>query len=183
MSGKGNQTKAVAFGGVLCGLAVGLMFLTNLFPMAEYSLPAIAGALMIAMVIEYGYKKALLCYLGVSALCLLLVSNKEPAVLFAFFFGYYPILKGKLEGCRNRFVEWLLKMLLFNGAVILSYLVLVSVFGLREVLEEFQNFQGWGLPLFLGLGNGVFVLFDFALTRLIWLYYNRIRPRLQGKLF
>lgn len=182
MSQKKKQTKAVAFGGILCGLAVAVMLLSGIFPTAEYSLPAIAGVFMIAMVIEYGYKRALICYVAVAVLCLLLVPNKEPAMLFAGFFGYYPILKGKLESLRSRVVEWVVKFLVFNGAVIASYAVIVYLFGLGQVLEEFQTFGQWSLLIFLGLGNIVFLLFDLALSRLIWLYYNRIKPRFMDKL-
>ena len=66
-----RTTKSIAFGGVLSGLAVILMFLTGIFPFAEYALPAMAGALLIIMVIEYGYRYALLCFFAVAVLSLL----------------------------------------------------------------------------------------------------------------
>lgn len=182
MSAKRMQTRSVAFGGVICGLAVAVMLLSGVFPTAEFSLPAIAGILMIAMVIEYGYKQALLCYLAAAVLCLLLVPNKEAATLFAAFFGYYPILKGLLERVRRRWLEWILKLLVFNAAFIAAYLVVIYLFGLTQVLEELQPFGKWGIPLFLLAGNAVFVLFDVLLTRLIGLYYARIKPRFLDRL-
>lgn len=100
-----RTTKSIAFGGVLSGLAVILMFLTGIFPFAEYALPAMAGALLIIMVIEYGYRYALLCFFAVAVLSLLVGPNKEAAVLFAGFFGYYPILKGVLERIKRRQLE------------------------------------------------------------------------------
>lgn len=45
----------------------------------------------VSMVIEYGYKSALLCYAAVAVLSLLLVPNKEVALLFCrLFLGFIP---------------------------------------------------------------------------------------------
>ncbi len=182
MQEKKTRTKAIAFGGVLSGLAVVLMLMTGLFPFAEYSLPAMAGALLIAMVIEYGYRRALLCYLAVAILSLILAPGKEAAVLFAGFFGYYPILKGKFETIKSRAGEWILKLVVFNAAVVLSYLIFIFVFQGQAVLEEFGEFGQYGAVLFLVAGNGVFLLFDLALTRVIGMYLHVLQPRFLKKL-
>ncbi len=181
MSERRKQTKAVAFGGVISALSIVVMLLTGLFPTAEYALPAIAGVLLVAVVIEYGCKQAMICYIAVAVISLLLVPNKEPAVLFTAFFGYYPILKSRLEQLRFRWVEWLLKMVLLNGGVIFSYLALITLFGMKQVLSEISAFGGWGVAAFLLAANLVFVVFDLALGRVIALYITRIRPRFSDK--
>ena len=172
-----QKTKPIAFGGVLSGLAVVLMFLTGIFPFAEYNLPAMAGALLIVMVIEYGYRNALLCFFSVAVLSLLIGPNKEAAVLFAGFFGYYPILKGILEKLKQRQVEWLLKLSVFNAAVAISYFVIIRLFGITEVPEDFGAFGKWGTAAFWLAGNGVFILYDIVLTRFIGIYYSYFKPR------
>lgn len=177
-----RTTKSIAFGGVLSGLAVVLMFLTGIFPFAEYALPAMAGALLIIMVIEYGYRYALLCYFAVAVLSLLIGPNKEAAVLFAGFFGYYPILKGILERIKKRQIEWILKMTVFNAAVVLFYLVVVYLFGMTEVLEDFGMFGQWGIVVFWLAGNVVFILYDILLTRLIGMYFQYFKPKFLKKL-
>ncbi|MFR5069035.1 MAG: hypothetical protein ACLTE2_03815 [Eubacteriales bacterium] len=53
-----NHTIRVAFCGVLAGLGLALMFLTALLPMATFALPALAGLLMIMIVIEMGARWA-----------------------------------------------------------------------------------------------------------------------------
>ena len=180
--GMRRTTKSIAFGGVLSGLAVILMFLTGIFPFAEYALPAMAGALLIIMVIEYGYRYALLCFFAVAVLSLLVGPNKEAAVLFAGFFGYYPILKGVLERIKRRQLEWILKILVFNMAVVLSYLAVVYLFGITEVLEDFGAFGKWGIAAFWLAGNSVFVLYDRELTRLIGMYFHYFKPKFLKKL-
>ena len=182
MSGKKAQTKSIAFGGVICGLAVAVMFLSGLIPSMEYSLPAIAGILMIPMVIEYGYKRALLCYLAVAVLSLLLVPNKEAAAFFTGFFGYYPILKGKLEQLHSRLLEWLLKVLIFNAAIVLSALAAVRLLGVGQLFEEYEVLGKWSLVIVLIVGNAVFIFFDYLLTGLIGAYYSRLKPKFLDKL-
>ncbi len=54
-----NHTIRVAFCGVLAGLGLALMFLTALLPMATFALPALAGLLMIMIVIEMGARMGL----------------------------------------------------------------------------------------------------------------------------
>ena len=172
----------IAFGGVICAMAVVLMFLTGLFPFAEYSLPAMAGILLIAVVIEYGYRPALLCYIAVAVLSLVLVPNKEAAALFAGFFGYYPIVKGKLEHLKRRLLEWLLKFVVFNAAILVSYAAAIYLLGAGQALEEFEELGKWGFVVFVILGNAVFLLFDILITRLIGMYYQYLKPKFFDKL-
>ena len=108
--------------------------------------------------------------------------NKEAAVLFAGFFGYYPILKGVLERIKRRQLEWILKILVFNMAVVLSYLAVVYLFGITEVLEDFGAFGKWGIAAFWLAGNSVFVLYDIVLTRLIGMYFHYFKPKFLKKL-
>lgn len=69
------------------------MFLTGLIPIGTYALPAIAGVLLIVAVIEIGAKWAWMIYAAVAVLSLLFAADKEAALLFVLFFGYYPVLK------------------------------------------------------------------------------------------
>lgn len=181
MQKKKNLASAAALGGVLSALAVVLMLMTGIFPFAEYSLPALAGILLVIMVIEHGYGRALLCYIAVAVLSLILAPSKEAAVLFAGFFGYYPILKGKLETLKSRAAEWVCKMLIFNAAILLSYAVFALLFEAQEVLAEFGAFGKWGLAAFWLAGNGVFVLFDVLLTQLIGTYVHYLKPKFLKK--
>lgn len=172
----------IAFGGVICGLAIAVLFLSGLFPMLDYTLPAISGILLISMVIEYGYKSALLCYAAVAVLSLLLVPNKEAALLFAGFFGFYPILKGKLEQLKKRPLEWLFKFLIFNAAMLVFVLAASWFLGIEQVLGELGALGYWAYLILFVLGNAVFLLFDCLLTRLIGMYYSYFKPKFLDKL-
>ncbi len=172
-----KNTSRVALGGVFGALSL-LTLLLTVFPFATYALPPLAGIMLIPIVIEYGKKWAFLTYASVSLLALLLVPDTEAKLLFIAFFGYYPIIKAVLESFRSRVWEWVAKLGIFNGTVVVSYVVLAS-FGLP--LEEFR-IEGVALPLtaflalFLLVGNVIFVLYDIGITRSLPLYFVRIRP-------
>lgn len=90
-------------GGIASALCLLLMILT-IIPIATYTMPALAGMVLIVVVIENGYSTAWMVYAAVGFLSLFICPDKEAAMLFVGFFGYYPILKGKLE--KSECVWW-----------------------------------------------------------------------------
>lgn len=168
-----KQSSKTAFGGILTALSVVLMFLTGIIPFLTFALPALAGALLILIVMEIGPKWALSVYAAVSILSLLVVADKEAAMMYAAFFGYYPVIKSFLESRLPRWLEWIVKFLIFNVAMVLAYVVIIFVFGIP--LDEMEEFGKYAVPILLGMGNVVFFVYDIALTRVIGAYLHRWR--------
>lgn len=167
----------VSFGAVMSAAAVGILFLTGVFPYATYGLPALAGAAFLPLVIEFGPRKALLPYFAASLLGLFIAPDKEAAVLFVFFFGFYPIIKSAIEKSNSSFYRILLKFLCFNLFVTLAYLVIVFLLGIREVLSEFAFLGQFVIVGVLLFANLAFFLYDMALTNLARLYLFILRPK------
>ena len=136
------------------------------------------------IVIECGKRWALAVYAGVSLLALLLVTDPESKLLFVCFFGYYPVVKAWAESRRTRLAEWLCKFMLFNVAVVVAYVILSAVgFSLNVFAVKGIALPLWAFLLgFLAMGNVVFFLYDMVLSRLLPLYFQRVRP-LFGRLF
>lgn len=140
-----------------------------------YTLPAMAGMLTMLAVVEIDKKWAIGSYVATSLIGLLFVANKEAVVYYVAFFGYYPVVKALLESKMPRVAEYILKFLVFNVSIILSGVVLVKVFGmpyndLLGIDGESAFFTKYALPIMLGMGNVVFILYDVALTRLLTAY-------------
>ena len=112
----------------------------------------------------------MLVYLVTSVLALLL-PQKTPALFYACFAGYYPILKALFEGRFSRPVSWALKFFSFCVA-----LVLILLLGAKLILTDGFVWQGWHALLLVPLA-GVFAIYDLALTRLITFYMVRLRGR------
>lgn len=152
-----------------------------------YALPAFAGMLVMFSVIELDKKWSFGIYAAVSILALMLVPNKEAAVLYAAFFGYYPILKALVESRLPKVAEYTVKFAVFNVSIIISYAVLVKVLGMP--FDELMGTEGetgflaeYILPVMLVLGNITFIVFDIALTRIVTAYL-RVWQRKFRKLF
>lgn len=169
----------VALGAVFMALSTIFMMATSVIPIASFAFPAIAGALLIVINLEVGRKWALLVYAGVSLLSLFLSSDHTAVISFIVFFGYYPIIKGVIENCRKRWLEWTLKMLIFNVAILVGVLLTILLFGLDILLAEYSEFGKIGLGVFILACEVVFVVFDIALTRLISLLIYKVMPKLR----
>ena len=157
-----------AFGGIIAALSIVLMFLTGIIPTLTYAIPAICGALLMAIVIEITSRFAGLVYVAVSILSLLMVADKEAAVMYAAFFGYYPIIKSFIEKKTNNGLSWIIKYAIFNVSMIASYFVVSKVFMIT--FDDIDSFGKFAMPLLLFLGNIVFAVYDIALTRLVTAY-------------
>ena len=145
-----SKSGKIALGGLLTALGVVLMFLTGLIPIGTYALPAIAGVLLIVAVIEIGAKWAWMIYAAVAVLSLLFAADKEAALLFVLFFGYYPVLKSFLERISNKVLSWISKFAVFNVAVVACFFLAVNFLQLPE--DSFTVFGfGFGRVCFLCL--------------------------------
>lgn len=165
----------VAFGGITAALMVALMLLGPMIPTMTYVFPALAGVLILPIRWEFGPKTGVTLYLAVALLSLFLCPNKESALFFALLFGWYPLVRPKLQHIQPKAGRVAVKIILFNLALAVIALLMVFVFML-PVLEE-----GTGLWLAAGLlllGNVTFLLYDVFLARCGDLYVLRLRPKL-----
>lgn len=168
-----KQSSKTALGGVVSALSVTLMLMTAVIPFMTYALPLLAGALLILMVIEINKRWAFIVYVAVSLLAVLVVPDKEAAVFYIAFFGYYPIIKSPLEKHLPNVVEWIIKLLIFNAAAVAGYLFSTYVLGIP--FDDMGSMGRYGLIVLLALANAVFVAYDIMLTKFITLYLMKIR--------
>ena len=156
-----SQARVIALGGIMAALAVCIMSLGGLIPVATYAVPILCMLLLQIVRKSCGNRIAWAWYGAVTILGLLLSPDKEAASVFAAL-GYYPIVKPKLDSMK---LPWLWKSLLFNGTILLLYWALLHLFGLAQVAEDLE---GAGLAMtaaLLVMGNVVFFLTDILLGR------------------
>ena len=65
-----------------------------------------------------------------TALCVLLVGVDKEAAFFYGFIGYYPILKPIFDQKKGK---WLWKMLFFNTVILLTYWLMMHLFGFDSI--------------------------------------------------
>lgn len=171
----------VSLGGITSAICLLLMFMTGFMPLFVYALPGIAGALLIVIVIEINRKWAFVTYSSISILSLFITPDKEAAILFVFFLGYYPIMKSVIEKLKNSVFEWAIKLILFNTSIIIAYKIIINLFGIVDMTKELSFLGKYSMLGLLALANIVFVIYDIALTRMISSYITWFRPRFLRK--
>ena len=162
-----TNARQMAMGGVFAALAVVIMNLGGLIPMATYVCPTICMVILSFVHMACGRKIAWVWYAAVSLLSLLMSPDKEAAAVFAFL-GYYPILKPRLEALKGK---WLWKLAVFNGSMVLLYSILIRIMGVTEITGESEELAGIMLAVLLVMGNVTFL----ALDRLLTLLQRRLR--------
>jgi len=172
-----TNTKQLTVCAMLVALGVVLLGIGSIMEVADVSMAVLASLLCVIAVIEYGGAAPWLVFAATSVLALLL-PNKGIALIYAAFFGYYPIIKEKLEK-HAPIKRWILKELVFHAALVV--LIAVLLWGKSLFFPMVGALTPTLLLLLVLLAEIVFVLYDIALTRLISLYLFRIRQRLRFK--
>ena len=167
-----KNAKQIALGGILGALAVTILFLGGLIPVSTYICPMLCMLILQLVLKLCGKRMAWAWYAMVSFLALILGPDKEAAAVLVLF-GYYPIIKPKMDKLPLK-ILW--KLVFFNAVTVFMYTVVVAVLGLEAIVVE-NNLIGYiGLGLMLLLGNGTFLLIDKLLS-----HYARQKPRKRMK--
>lgn len=176
-----NISYRVALGGIVSSFCLMAMFLTGVFPLLYLVLPMIAGILMLIVVNEVSTPWALLTYLAVGLLSLFVTYDKEAALIFILFFGHYPITYRYLNKIPSKLLRLPVKLLVFNGCMVLFYHINVYLFGLQELMEAAADFGKYGAVILLAAMNPFFLMYDYSLDGMCELYRRILKPRILGK--
>ncbi len=170
-----KMTRKLAVTAMLLAVAVAALFAAAAAPTGRVGFTAAAGLAVAGCVIEGGMGWGVGCWIGGSLLGLLLLPDKSAALLFAVFFGVYPLVKSLVERLKSRGLEWCLKFLFFNGILTLCWLLWKWGFLTEDMLDK------WALWLVYLAGNIVFFVYDLGFSKLIMFYCMRVRSKRNQK--
>ncbi len=171
MSGAGRTARRLSLCAMLVALGCALLYVGALLDVLDLSVAAAVSFLSLFAVRELPRRDGWLVYAATALLSLLLLPVKTPAVLYALFGGWYPLVRPWLARL-PRVASLLLKLLLFNAALTLYLFLSVKLLGMEaEAL--------WVLIVLYAVGNPAFVLYDILLARCLALYELRLRPRIE----
>ncbi|MGL4772388.1 MAG: hypothetical protein ACRC2K_02380 [Clostridium sp.] len=159
--------KPIATGGILVGLTVVTLYLTNLIPINTLALLTVASCFVPIAIIKCDFKTAILVYVASSLISFFLLPFNI-AISYVGFFGIYGIVKFFIEKTRKLPLELLFKFIFFNimGFVLFSFMQGILVFDSSSSI------------LFIIALEGAFFIYDYALTLIITFYINKINPRI-----
>lgn len=170
-----KNSKVIAYSGVATALSVVMLFLGSIFWVLGYTMPLVASLVMIILLDSISQKSALLTFISTSVISFILLNDKECVLLYILFFGYYPLIRDKINEIKPKFLSYLLKFVSFNAAMVLTQILCVYVFGI-----PFDDMLGkWGIVVFALCLNLVFVVFDKLYTLLLRLYRIKLKKKVE----
>lgn len=170
-----KNSKVIAYSGVATALSVVMLFLGSIFWVLGYTMPLVASLVMIILLDSISQKSALLTFVSTSIISFILLNDKECVLLYILFFGYYPLIRDKINDIKPKSLSYLLKFITFNAAMVLTQVLCVYVFGI-----PFDDMLGkWGIVLFVLCLNLVFVVFDKLYTLLLRLYKIKLKKKVE----
>ena len=183
-----QKTKMLTAGALLSALGVALLFIGSLIQTLDLSMAALASFFCLFAVLEMRGIYPWLIFATTGILSIILMPYSMVGWFYLLFFGFYPIFKDLVERSKKP-ISWTLKLLLCNLALIIGttvafYLFVGDTEG-KNLIDAFSfvfGVEGMGTLATIGvylLANVTFVVYDIALTRLIILYYFKIRKKLK----
>ena len=162
-----KKSKKIALCAILSAFSVLMLFIGAVIDVLSMTMTAVASLFIVVVMIEIGPPYPWLSWGVTSALSMILLPNKLPAILYLLFGGLYPILKAQFERL-HYVVAWILKLSFINTALLLTVTATKYIFYLNDSSIDFT------VP-FLLLGNAALILYYIALSKLILLYIVKIR--------
>lgn len=168
---KRNITAAqkISFSAVICALGVIILFLGSVFEVIDITMAALASFLIIVCMIEISGYMPILVFSATTVLAFLMLPNKTVVLIYGLFFGFYPIVKNRLE--RLPFgLCWIAKFGFFNIILVLYY-----VFIKNWLFPDIDSIKVYLILLL----NVIFFTLDLSQTLFVTAYVKRLR-RLLG---
>lgn len=172
-----RDSRRIAVSGMMAALATAILLMGGVIPAATFIGPALAGIMLIPVLIEGGRRMALGAWIAISALSLMLCADKEAALLFAFL-GWYPVAKWPLEAKLPGWRSLPVKLLLWNACAGAMAALIFLVLRMDQVIAEYREMGRVMLVAFILMANVTLVLYDRLLNTLAILYLKKLRPKL-----
>lgn len=164
------NTRRLVVCAILSAMSTVILMIGGVTGILDLTAMVIASMCVAFAVIEISTHWAWLVWGVTSLLSLLIIPNREIAILYLLG-GMYPIAKSAFERLRPLFA-WPVKLSMFNSMLLIYILIAQKLLGLSGAGYDFTLFT------FI-LGNASFLLYDFSLTVLISFYLIRLRRRLK----
>lgn len=164
-----KRTKKITYAAMFTALSVAVLLLASLFQVADLAVSLFASLLLVLALIELGQSFAFMIYAASGILALLLLPQKFTALLYLAFSGLYPLLK-RFFDARGKVLSWVLKLLYLNTALTAAVLASKFIFAI-------PFYPPLLMVCFYLLANLTFILFDYCLKRLTFVYLVRYREK------
>ena len=158
--------KRMAMCGLLSALALVFMILFSVIGVGAYAGPFVASLVLIPIVDEYDVRTALISYAAIAALGLLIMPDRELAVVFLCY-GWYPIAETFINCIDSKPLQLLVKLIVYALMLGAVYAILSFVMGINEI-DSPELLYGYGAMAFAGYFIFLYFSKAFAAVRYQW---------------
>lgn len=154
---------------MLTALALVFLVLSAILPTMRLALVAVAGLVTAVAIVECGVTAGIMVFAATSVLGFIISPLRGNVLVYCLFFGYYPILKGYLERLRSIYLEWILKIILFNISLTAALMLYRAGFLVAVTIPDIA------LLLIYAAANLAFVIYDIGFSKLTVFYIHRFK--------
>lgn len=159
----------VSLTAMFAAMSLVFLYLASVLPAGRVVSYFLSSVFVMGLVLEEEIGLAWLMFAVVSALSLLLMPDILRVVPYVLFFGHYGIGKYYIQTrVRDKVMAYILKLLYYNAALVLTYLLAKSV-----IEQDVLNLAPFWVVIIIA--EIAFVVYDYAYTKATTYYFNNIR--------
>ena len=121
------MSKKMAYSGILLGLNILLLLISNLISINTMFFMGLASLIISVIVMEYGVNTGVVFYIASIILSFVVMPNKAQWLLYILTFGIYGLVKYFIEKGRPIYTEIILKLIFANLVAVILYLILKNI--------------------------------------------------------
>ena len=158
------KAKDIALGGVLVALTIVTLYLTLLIPTNTIAIMTLASLYIPICLIRSNIKTSIFVYVA-STIVSLFILPINYSIMYALFFGIYGLVKHFIE----KLNKIAIKLVFFNVVLTIGLLTL-ELFGVNIDMK-------FSVGIMYLLAQPVFLVYDYALSALITMYYKKFHKK------
>ena len=159
------MSRKIAYAGMLLAVDTVLFLMVNLFQTNTIFLLGLASLPIAVVIMNWGPKTGIAFYIASVILSFIAMANKIHWAIYTITFGIYGLVKFIIEQDRPIYVEYILKLVYANIALVILYFIAKQFVYIPEK---------W---YFVLLFEVVFLVYDYAYSLFID-YYNKKLKRI-----
>ena len=179
------KARDIALGGILVALTTIVLYATSILPISTLAILTIASALIPVCIIRSNIQTSIFVYISSSLIAFFLVPINI-SFLYFIFFGVYGIVKFFIERIRKEKLEILFKIVFFNIAFIIGFIIMQNVLGiniiagLEVLMSRFFDNSGRSIASIILwiVAQPIFLIYDYAMTMIITFYMEIIHKNI-----
>lgn len=164
------KSKNITIGGISVALSIIIIYLTTIITINTIALLTLASAIIPIVIIRSNIKTAALVYISTSIISFFILPINF-FILYLLLFGIYGLIKYFIEKLKKIPIEIVLKLVFFNIALIIGYLLSSTI-----IADLKLSLAPWILFI---IAQAVFLIYDYALTIIITFYLQKLHDRIK----